>query len=190
MRRAIWVPLLLLAGGFCLYAQGGGEPEGKAAHQVYWLWANFVLLAAGLGYLIGKHAPGFFRSRTDEIRKGIEEAAKLKKEAETRAAEMDRRMSALESEIQKLRQEAHAETAAEGDRVRAETAELLAKVKRQGEREVAALASHARQELKAYAAELATQLAAERIRARMTGAVADELVADFVSGLEKQGSQN
>ncbi|MGH9666456.1 MAG: hypothetical protein ACRD9L_18680, partial [Bryobacteraceae bacterium] len=97
---------------------------------------------------------------------------------------------ALESEIRKLRQEALDETQAEGERVRVETGELLAKVRRQNEQEVAALSSHARQELRAYAAELATGLAAERIRARMNAPMQDALVANFVAGLEKEGSRN
>ncbi|MGH9666013.1 MAG: hypothetical protein ACRD9L_16425, partial [Bryobacteraceae bacterium] len=102
MKRAVWI-VLLLAAGLSLYAQEAGaaanpEADAKAAHQVYWLWANFALLAGGLGYLIGKYAPDFFRSRTDRIRKGIDEAAELKREADRRAAEMDKRMGALESE--------------------------------------------------------------------------------------------
>lgn len=194
MKRSLWA-VLLLAGGLSLYAQESGaaqttEATAKASHQIYWLWANFVILIVALGYLTRKYAPEFFRSRAEQIRKGIDEAAKLKKEAEERAAEMDRRMSALESEIEKLRRDAHAEIQAEGERVRVETGELLAKIRRQNEQEIAALSSHARQNLRVYAAQLATDLAAERIRARMTPAAQDGLVANFVAGLEKEGSRN
>ena len=68
-----------------------------------WKWANFAILAAGLGYLIRKHAPAFFEQRSLEIRQGIAEATKAKQEAEARAAAMERRLASLESEIASLR---------------------------------------------------------------------------------------
>ena len=48
-------------------------------------WGNFIVLAAGLGYLIGKSlAPAIYRKRTAEIQKDIAEAQAIKKDAEAR----------------------------------------------------------------------------------------------------------
>jgi len=188
------ITLLLIVSGLSIYAQEAGATsppiEAKAAREIYWKWANFALLVGGLWYLIQKYAPGYFNSRREQIRKGIDEAAKLKQEAEARSADMEKRMGALESELENLRREAHVYMQAEGERLRAETADHLAKIQRHAEQEVIALTNHARQELKAFGAQLAVDLAAERIRGQMTGEAQDSLVGRFVHDLEKQGSQN
>ncbi|MGH7246762.1 MAG: hypothetical protein ACREH9_01530 [Pseudomonadota bacterium] len=189
MKRAFRFALLIGFGALALSAQ-----EHESPYTIYWTWANFALLAGGLGYLIGKYAPGFFASRTEQIRRGIDEAAKLKQEAEASVAAMERRMSTLEAEIENLRREARSEMQAGGERVRDETAQQVAKIQKQTEQEVVALSSRARQELKKYAARLALDLAAGRIRARMTRETEDALVGGFVRDLERyieqQGSRN
>jgi F0F1-type ATP synthase membrane subunit b/b' len=39
-----------------------------------WKWANFLVLAGGIGYLIGKKGGPFFAARSVKIRKDIVEA--------------------------------------------------------------------------------------------------------------------
>src|SRR6185503_13269003 len=87
---------------------GGGEHGGgekKEGPSELWKWANFALLAGGLGYLIGKNAGPFFAARTQQIKKDMLESAAARKEAEARAAEVDRRLASIESEIASLRAE-------------------------------------------------------------------------------------
>ena len=45
---------------------------------IWWKWANFAILAAGLGYLIRKNVPPLFRKQSDEIKSALAESAKLK----------------------------------------------------------------------------------------------------------------
>ncbi|MCL5745635.1 MAG: hypothetical protein M1541_17210, partial [Acidobacteria bacterium] len=52
--------------------KGHGE-EGHGNLEIL-KWANFLLLAGGLGYLIGKNAGPFFATRSQQIRKDMEEA--------------------------------------------------------------------------------------------------------------------
>ncbi len=82
--------------------QPGGEEEGGLQ---LWKWANFLLLAGGIGYLIGKNAGPLFAARTRQIRKDIIEADEARKEAEARAAAVERRLAGLEAEIAALREE-------------------------------------------------------------------------------------
>ena len=70
------------------------EKESGGELNMGWKWANFAILVIGLGYLIGKNLPPVFRSRTEEIQKGIVEAQAMKRDAEKRAAEMDARLKA------------------------------------------------------------------------------------------------
>lgn len=162
-------------------AEGGGEHG--AASLTGWKWANFALLAAGLGYLIAKKAPAFFQGRTADIRKGIAEAAGLKAGADARAAEIERRMASLGAEVEALRATARQEMEAENQRLRAETERHLAKIQEQAEQEIASAAKAARQELKSHAAELAIRLAERQLRGRMTAEAEQGLVAGFVHDL-------
>jgi F-type H+-transporting ATPase subunit b len=151
--------------------------------MVGWKWANFAILAAGLGYLIRKNAPAFFRQRSEEIQRGILEASKEKTDAEARAAAIDRRLAGLASEIESLRSEARAEIAAEGERIGRETEQRLQRIQSQSVQEIALMSRGARDELRKYSADLALDLARQRIRSRMTPDVQDGLVDGFLQDL-------
>ena len=163
-----------------------GAREAKAEEHepsIWWKWANFAILVAGLGYVIGKNAGPFFRARTDEIRKGIEEAVEMRRQAEARAAEIEARLSRLDQEIGELRAHAKSEIATEGERVRAETEHHLEKIRAAAEQEIASATKAARLDLKAYSADLALGLAEQKIRNRLTPEVQAGLLASFVHGL-------
>ncbi len=170
-----------------LAAVGVSAQEKTEESNEVWKWANFAILSVGLGYLVAKTLPPFFRSRTAEIQKGISEAQKIKREAEARASEMDARLASLSAEIDKFRLNARTEMEQEDARLRDETSRHLQKLQLQAEQEIETLGKLARRELKAYAAKLALDLAEQRIRTRLDAAAGNGLVEDFVKDL---GSQN
>jgi len=147
-------------------------------------WINFLILAGGLGYLIGKHAGPFFEARSGSIRKDMLESQQQRKEAEARAADVDRRLADLEKEIAALAGQAKAETQAETERMARHTADEIAKIQAHAEQEIAAAGKAARTDLKRYAAQLAVGLAEQKIRARMTSDTQDALVRGFVRDLK------
>jgi F-type H+-transporting ATPase subunit b len=149
-----------------------------------WKWANFVVLAGALGYLIGKKGGPFFAARSVKIRKDIVEAGEVRKEAETRAAEVDRRLANLEAEIAALRAASGKEEEAEAARFGRHTAAEISKTQAHAEQEIAAAGKAARLELKRYCADLAVGLAEQKIRARMTPETQDALVRGFVRDLK------
>ena len=163
------------------------EPEGPGA---IWKWANFVILAVGIGYVIAKQLPPRFASRKTEIQQGIVEAQKMKQDAERRAAEMDARLAALGADIEKFRVQSGAEMRQEGERIAQETAAQIKRIEAQAAVEIDTAGKTARRQLKEYAAELALGLAEERLRARMDSATESTLVTNFVHDLERQASQN
>ena len=168
-----------------LLAQSGQEVE-TGDPWLGWKWANFLILAAGLGYLIRKHAPAFFQQRSREIQLGISEATKTKQEAEARAAVIERRLAGLESEITKLRAEAREEIAAEGGRISRETIHRLQRIQAQSTQEIELMSRAAKAELRKYSAELALDLAQQRIRGRMTKEAQDSLADKFLQDLRYQ----
>lgn len=164
-----------------------GETPGEEEHgeTLGWMWANFILLAGGLGYLIYKHAGPFYAGRSRKIRKDMIEADDLRKEAEERAADIERRLANLENEIAGLRTESEREAAAETERLSAQAASDVAKIQANAEQEIEAAGRAARIELKRYAAALAVDLAAQKIRGRMSDETQDKLVSGFVRKLER-----
>ena len=153
---------------------GPGDP------WILWKWINFAILAGGLGYLISKHAPAFFAHRSREIEGALADAAQAKKSAELQAANIERRFASLQAEIDKLRQAARAETAAEAERISRDTAHQLQRIQDQTAQEMDLMTRAARDELRKYAALLALDLAGQRMGAGMTKDLQDGLVDGFL----------
>jgi F0F1-type ATP synthase membrane subunit b/b' len=161
--------------GACLllHAQPStSAPEAKdeaAELSPIWAWANFAILAAALGYLVKKKGGPWFEARSLAIRKGIAEAAEIRAEAEARATEVDHKLGGIEAEIEGLREQ---------------TATDLARIQEHAVREIEAAGKTARLELKRYAAQLAVDLAEQKIRRQMTPAIQSALVDNFVRDVD------
>lgn len=172
---------------FAVLLLGAAEGEHKPGPDLIgWKWANLAILAALLGYVIAKNAGPFFASRSAEIQKGIEEAAKIGADADARAAAIARQIAGLDDDIAALRSNAKAEAEAEGARVRFETERDLAKIQANTRREIESTAKTARQELKLHAADLALGLARERVLQRMNPATQNALVEGFARKLSQE----
>lgn len=162
-----------------------GGPHGPA-HVDLWKWANFVLFAGVLGYALRNKARDFFRSRTEQIRRDMTEAARFKREAEQRCAEIEQRLANVGAEIEDLRRQARQEAAAEEARIRRQIQSDVAKIQAEAEQEIEALLKAARQQLRAEAAELAVEMAALQIRRRLSPEVDDRLIRETVQDFERR----
>ena len=165
--------------------EGSGHGAEGSSNELLWKWANFALLAGGLGYLAFKKGGAFFRSRTEAIRSGIEEADKLRREAEARVSEVEKRLKNLQSEVESLRTHARQEMAAESERLHQETQASITKLQQQAEQEIASAAKVARHDVQAHAAELAVGLAAAKIRGMLSAQVDQGLVLSYLEELEQ-----
>jgi len=203
MRRAGLMAVLFIAASFtpALFAQEparadetplehAAEPpaDGEHGNLEIWKWANFIVLIGGLGYLVGKNAGPFFTGRSQQIRKDMLEAQEARRQAEARAAEVDRRLASLEGEIAALRSESQQEMQAETERLSRHTAAEMAKIQSHAEQEIASAGKSARMELKRYTAHLAVTLAEQRLQARITPETQDRLLRGFVRDLEPPAS--
>ena len=182
MRRAL---VLLMALSIVLVAQEHGKAHGEAAEKdmTGWKWANFAILAAGIGFLLVKQAGPYFATRSSEIRKGIEDAKKISADAQERAAAMDAKLASLGVEVEAMRKSAREEAAQEGARIRQETERELAKIQSHADHEIASALKTAQFELKKYSGQLAIDLARKKVGERLTPADQDTLVQTFVEDL-------
>ena len=170
-------------------AQEQGKEAEAGEKDLGWKIANFAILVVGLGYLISKNLPPVFRARTEEIQRGIVEAQARRKDAEARAAEMDRKLAALGEEIEKFRTQARAEMQQESARIAESTRHALEKIKQQTELEIETAGKVAQRELKSFAAKLSLDLAETRIRARLDAGSERALIQDFVADLSRSSGE-
>jgi F0F1-type ATP synthase membrane subunit b/b' len=98
-------------------------------------------------------------------------------------------MAQLGAEIESLRASGRQELAAEGERIRKETADSIAKVQSSAAAEIESATKAARQELKIFSAQLAVDLAEQRIRGRVAGGES-ALVDKFIRNLETTKGAN
>jgi F-type H+-transporting ATPase subunit b len=188
-RAAIWMVLLFSLALVSVAQEHGGEAAKEAHHEapepdmIGWKWANFAILAGALGFLAVKHGGPFFASRSVEIRKGIEDAQKMRADSEAKAAEMDKRLANLGMEVEAMRKAAKDEAAQEGARIRQETERELAKIQTNADHEIANALKTAQIELKSYSAQLAVDLARKKVREKMTPTDQDSLVQAFTADL-------
>lgn len=166
-----------------------GSEGGEDTKTFILLWANFLVLAAGLGYLAVKNGGPFFAARARKIRHEMVEAGDLRKNAEARVAEIERSLASFEKERAALREESEKEIEAQRHRMRAYTADEIAKIESHTEHEVESAGKLARAQLKQYSAELAIALAEQKVRARMSSDVQDALVQGFVRNLGQPASR-
>lgn len=185
-RHLAWLVILLLAVAGVAFAAAeaeGGHGEDPHASVDLWKTVNFLILFALLYWLVKKFAGPAFKKRSAEIELGIVEANELRADSEKRAADIERRMANLDAEIADLRAAATEEMAAEGQRLKAQTEHSIARLRANAEQEITSAGKHARKELRAYSAELALNLAREKVKQRMTPEVSARLIDAFATEL-------
>jgi len=171
--------------------EGGKEAEEKPEPSQTLKWANFAILAVAIGVFLAKSLPKDFAERTAAIQKDIKEAQKVKADAEARAAQVEARLKSLGADIETFRTQAAADMKHEGDRIRQDTAAQIERLQTQSALEIESAGKTARRELKQYSAELALQLAEQRIRTRLDADTEAALIDGFVAdlGLVKQATE-
>jgi F0F1-type ATP synthase membrane subunit b/b' len=161
------------------------SPSTGPGGMLFWQWANFALLAAGLAYLLRKNVVPYFAQRSREIHKGIADAEEFRAEAQAKIAAIDQTLANLGTEIESMRRDALQEREAETQRVRRESAAALLRIQEEAAQTIAAAGRAARLELRRYCSELAISSAGQKIAARMSPQIQDRLIETRVAELSK-----
>lgn len=161
---------------------------GLTNDQAYWLCIalNFAVIFITIAVFLRKKLPGYFSGRSATIQKGIAEARKAGEDARRRLADVEGRLSRLDTEIASMRREAEENAKAEEQRILAAGEEERRRIVASAEQEIEMAASAAKRELKAYVAELAVQLAEKKIR--VSKDTDEALVRAFTVQLGKDGN--
>ena len=166
--------------------------EEHQAEEPWWSlpakFFNFIVLFGLLGYLLRKPAAEFFAARTRAIQQGMVEARQAREEADRRLAEIEQRLARLGEEIEALRAEAGREAEVQRESLRAAAGAEAQKILAAAEADIVTLARAARLELKAFTAQLAVELAEERIRSQMNADVQGRLLRAYSEDLARISS--
>ena len=135
-------------------------------------------------YFFAKLVPAKLRAKRQGIDHELVRARQSTADAEARLKRIEGRLSALDGEVEQLRRQAAETSRAEEQRIRASLEEERQRIVRSAEAEVTAAQAAAERGLKQYAANLAVDRAAERVR--VTPEADAALMDEFLAGLERQ----
>ena len=153
--------------------------------------ANFLVLAALVGWFLAKTLPKTFRDRNTAIQKHLVDARTATEEASARLNSVEERLSKLDDQIAALRAQADKDSALDEQRIKASVEDDKQKILAAAEQEIAAATSLARRQLQQFAAELAIDQAARKL---VVTAETDRLLVQSFArrliGDDKKGGQN
>jgi F-type H+-transporting ATPase subunit b len=164
-------------------AEEGANSAERPAADVF-KWIHFVIIVAGVLWLCIKVLPPHIRRTADKISAAISKATAARSEAEKQLKEAALKLTRLEQEISRFREQAQKDAAAELERLRGMTKIDLEKVSAAAKVEMEAAERAARVELKALAAKLAMDRAESLVSERMTPAVQESMINNFVQSLQ------
>jgi F0F1-type ATP synthase membrane subunit b/b' len=166
-----------------LAASEGESPAEKSAEGVF-KWIHFAIVVVVLIWLVAKFLPPVVRRNADEISEAIAKATAAKAAAEKQLKEAAAKLTTLEQEVTRFREQTQKEAAADLERLRGMTRIEMEKVGVAAKSEVEAAERAAREELKALAARLAVDHAQSLVASEMTPAVQENMINNFVQSLQ------
>lgn len=146
---------------------------------------NFIVLIGALIYFLSKPLRSLLEKRATEIKHSMKEAEDSRKEAEERLKEMRERLSGLEDETAKIRRDAEIEGQKENKRIQELARTQAERLKLFARQEIEMHTNASIKELREYTAELATKLAQERIRKKLTPETQSLLLDKSIERFEK-----
>ncbi|HVY20358.1 MAG TPA: ATP F0F1 synthase subunit B [Bauldia sp.] len=151
----------------------------------FWALISLVLFFAVIIYL---KVPGTLASsldkRADTIRNELEQAQKLRSEAEALLVEYQRKARAAEAEAGQIVEQAKREAAALATEARKRTDEYVAGRTRLAETKIAQAEAQAVQEVRALSADVAIAAAEKILTARLKGEAAGALIARSIGDVK------
>ncbi len=146
---------------------------------------NFLILFGGLTIALWKPVKAMLAKRTKDVRDGIFQAGSGRAEAEASALESKAKLAGLAAEVERLKAQAGEDAKKEAERIAQAAAAEAERLKKLTRQELDEQMRRSLGELKSYAADRATVLARERIRAQLTPSRQSALIDRSIDRLSK-----
>jgi F-type H+-transporting ATPase subunit b len=166
---------------------GHGEAEAHEASlsDFFWPVANFAVLCGVLYYFLKDPLVGYLKDRDASIRRDLVDAAAIKSAASAQLDEIDRKLKALPGEIDALRRRGQEEIAFEEQRIVQQSSAERDRLLEQARRDIDMQVRLAKRELTEHAADLAIELATDRIVTETTPADHARLVDRYLTQVKR-----
>ena len=148
--------------------------------SLLWPAANLVILLAVLVYFARKPLRAYFDKRRSDIQGELQTAADQLATAETTYANWQRRMIDLDGELEEIRATSRKRAEAERERIIEDARASAERIRRDATAAVDLELRRAREVLREEAAQLAIELAGERLAREVTDTDRDRLVDEFI----------
>jgi F-type H+-transporting ATPase subunit b len=191
----------LVLGSTALAAEGGEAPEAEAPGSINWfdfsnkeqppyaaLFLNFGLLAYGY-YRFGKQpVADALKKHKASIAKEIEEAQRMKHEAEARAKQYQGKLQHLETELAEAKLALEEAGKSERERIVKDAQEKAARMQKDASFMLEQESKQVRLDLQRETVLAALGAAEELLKKRVTGADQERLAEEFLASLEHRES--
>jgi len=140
-----------------------GHQEGWGWIETIGRWVNLLILFGVIIYFVRTPARKFFAGRATSITDDIRSSAQAYEKARSERAALEERVANIDRELSSIREEAEKQADLDRERVREQARKDADRLLENARREIENVTRAAQKELKEYAAELAVDLAANRI---------------------------
>ncbi len=174
--------LFTLCAGAAEAASGGGDHS--PVMETVWQAVNLVIILGVLIYFGRGPIKAYFASRHATIKNELTEAADLLSQAEHRNSELQRRLVDLNSELEGIREAANARAEDEAEKILADARASAERIRSDAKAAAAQELSRARLELRKEAANIAMDLAAQKLSQNVADSDRDRLMDEFITRVE------
>jgi F-type H+-transporting ATPase subunit b len=168
-------------------AAAGGGHHGPNMPVLAMQTGALVLFLAILVKVASRPIGDALKTRAASVREQLEEAKRLKAEADARAAEVERRLAALDTQVAEMKAQAQADAAAESARIAARAEADAARLRETAERTLREETTRARNELRAEAVQLAVELARGTLARGVNAEDQQRLAREFLAVVNTNG---
>lgn len=152
-----------------------------------WVAASFILFVALMVYLkVPGRIANALDSRAAAIARELDEAKKLREEAEAVLAEYRRKAGNAQAEADAIIAQAEREAEAYGREARAAFDEMLNRRINQAELKIKQEEEKARKDIRAQAAELAIAAAEQLLEQKVSGKIAEDMITTSIDRIKKR----
>jgi F-type H+-transporting ATPase subunit b len=185
------IALAALAGAACLGTSqawaggGGGHHEGIDWKELGFAFFNFAVFLGGLVFLLRKPLREFLTARRNTLKDSLDEASRLRAEAEARIRELEAKLANLDAEREQIlayyRQEGELEKARLTEAARRNAEALWREQKLLLDQEAREL----RRELRRRAVDAAMTLAERTVREELSAQDQQRLADEYIENLKR-----
>ena len=157
------------------------------SQATFWVFMGLIAFLGLLVYLkVPAMAAAALDKRADEVRRNIEEARKLREEAQALLADYQRKHQEAEEEAKDIIDQAKREASALAEEAKVRMEDYLERRTKAVEQRIAMAESQAVADVRASAVEVASRAAAQIVAAKTEGEVGDKLIDASIASLKKQ----